>query len=199
MTNQGFNIDIFVDWDTGLLFGGNKWNCGTWMDKMGESQKAGNKGVPTTSRDGAAVEIIGLLKSCLRWVSELWEQSIFKYEGVTVKSENSIKSFANFLEPDGSSTFITWKEWNDKIQESFELCYYVPSSMISISEEVIDFQVRRKMESIMWILINAITEVFTKIFLDPTTDGRIINFDPISPSQWLLLQNFLIPNTLWNA
>ena len=87
MTDKGFNIDIFVDWDNGMIFGGNQYNCGTWMDKMGESEKAGNKGVPATPRDGAAIEITGLLKSCLRWVSELWEQGIFKYEGVTIKRE----------------------------------------------------------------------------------------------------------------
>lgn len=30
MTDKGFNIDIYVDWKTGLIFGGSKYNCGTW-------------------------------------------------------------------------------------------------------------------------------------------------------------------------
>lgn len=34
MTDAGFNIDIDVDWATGLISGGSQWNCGTWMDKM---------------------------------------------------------------------------------------------------------------------------------------------------------------------
>lgn len=34
MTDHGFDIDIEVDWKTGIIFGGNEWNCGTWMDKM---------------------------------------------------------------------------------------------------------------------------------------------------------------------
>lgn len=37
MKDQGFQIDINVDWKTGLIHGGSEFNCGTWMDKMGES------------------------------------------------------------------------------------------------------------------------------------------------------------------
>ena len=133
MTGLGFNIDISVDWDTGLIFGGNKHNCGTWMDKMGESEKASNKGVPATPRDGAAVEIIGLLKSCLRWLSELWDQEMFKFEGVTVQRKYHCFNSSHRLGHDGSTKLIKWKEWNDKIQKSFEHCYYIPSGMSPLS------------------------------------------------------------------
>jgi glycogen debranching enzyme len=88
MRDEGFSIDIHVDWKTGLIMGGSAWNCGTWMDKMGESEKAGTKGVPGTPRDGAPVEITGLLKSTLRWLDNLSSSGRFPFEGVEAEGES---------------------------------------------------------------------------------------------------------------
>ncbi|KAL8848131.1 MAG: hypothetical protein Q9198_011205, partial [Flavoplaca austrocitrina] len=110
MKDEGFNIEIHVDWKTGIIFGGNQSNCGTWMDKMGESDRAGSRGVPGTPRDGAPIEITGLLASTLTWLAELHEQGQYRFQGVTIE--------------DGDS--ITFKAWASKVQDNFERCYYVP-------------------------------------------------------------------------
>lgn len=49
---------------------------------MGESDKAGNKGLPGTPRDGSPVEITGLLKSALRWLGDLSDRGEFGWSGV---------------------------------------------------------------------------------------------------------------------
>lgn len=111
MQPEGFQIDINVDWETGLIFGGSQFNCGTWQDKMGESDKAGNKGVPGTPRDGAAIEITGLVYSALTWVTSLYEQGLYPYDKVAIENGKT----------------ITFKDWAAKIKTNFERCYYIPT------------------------------------------------------------------------
>lgn len=110
MKDEGFKIKIEVDWDNGLVFGGSQLNCGTWMDKMGESEKAGSKGFPGTPRDGAAVEISGLLKSGLRFVNSLRKEGTFPYDVVTNQHGEE----------------INFEDWEKLVANNFEKAYYIP-------------------------------------------------------------------------
>lgn len=111
MKDEGFNVEVNVDWSTGLIHGGSQFNCGTWMDKMGESDKAGSVGIPGTPRDGAAVEINGLLKSTLRFVIELNKAG--KFEFTDVKKNTGEK--------------ISFVEWDKLLQSNFEKKFYIPA------------------------------------------------------------------------
>lgn len=122
MRDEGFNVEVGVDWTNGLIYGGNQFNCGTWMDKMGESEKAHNKGIPGTPRDGSAIEIQGLLKSALRFVNKLHKQGKFEYTKVT--------------KPDGST--ISLEDWESLLAENFEKHYYVPKDPQQDDQYVID-------------------------------------------------------------
>ncbi|XP_047352700.1 glycogen debranching enzyme [Vespa velutina] len=113
MTDRGFNNQIGVHPETGFVFGGNDANCGTWMDKMGSSEKAGNKGKPATPRDGSAIEIIGLSKSILSFLAELYKQNLFPYGSVQRKNR------------DGSVVTWSYKQWADKISANFEKYFYI--------------------------------------------------------------------------
>lgn len=112
MKDEGFNITAGVDAETGFVFGGNRFNCGTWMDKMGESDRARNLGIPATPRDGSAVEIVGLSKSAVRWLRDLSQKGLFPFPGVTVQRHGKVKT-------------LTYEEWDRRIQEHFEKLFYV--------------------------------------------------------------------------
>ncbi|XP_059168911.1 glycogen debranching enzyme-like isoform X2 [Physella acuta] len=115
MTDEGFNNEVGVDWQTGFVFGGNEHNCGTWMDKMGSSARAGNKGKPSTPRDGSAVELVGMCAGVVKFLSEAKKSNLYPYDGV---------------EPllNGKKQKILFSEWFEKIQKSFEQFYFIAKS-----------------------------------------------------------------------
>ncbi|CAB3994720.1 Glycogen debranching enzyme, partial [Paramuricea clavata] len=108
--DEAFNVKIGVDRVTGFVFGGNKWNNGTWMDKNGDSHTAGNAGIPATPRDGSSVEIVGLSKSTVRWLADMAKKKIFPFDGV--KDDNTGESWS-------------YSEWEKKIQNAFEEKFWI--------------------------------------------------------------------------
>lgn len=116
MKDEGFNNKIGVNLETGFVYGGNAFNCGTWMDKMGSCDKSGNRGIPSTPRDGSAVELVGLLFAGLRFLQQMSEKKIIPY--------NSVER----VNDDGSKTSWTYKEWADRIADNFEDQFFVQHS-----------------------------------------------------------------------
>eukprot|EP00301_Raphidiophrys_heterophryoidea_P017845 c2851_g1_i1.p1 GENE.c2851_g1_i1~~c2851_g1_i1.p1 ORF type:complete len:1626 (+),score=407.52 c2851_g1_i1:472-4878(+) len=121
MTDEGFNVAAWVDESTGFVGGGNSHNCGTWMDKMGESEKAKTKGVPATPRDGSAIEIVALAAATVRWLAALHDNSDFAHGGVVMRS----------------GTPITYQDWYNRIKANFHRCFWVPESPAQDAQHVI--------------------------------------------------------------
>jgi glycogen debranching enzyme len=115
MKDVGFNVKIHCDIDkTGFCFGGNKDNCGTWMDKMGSSTITGNKGVPATPRDGAPIELVAMQYSIVSWLASLHSAGKISQNGVQI-------------ERNGSQRIVEFSDWATRMKNSFERCFWVPS------------------------------------------------------------------------
>jgi glycogen debranching enzyme len=103
MKDNGFNVDIWTDPETGFTHGGNKDNCGTWMDKMGSADSV--KGVPATPRDGAPIELVGLQYSVISFFAELKDKGMFE----ECKDD------------------VPLRLWSEKIKAHFEERFYIPT------------------------------------------------------------------------
>ncbi|KAA3676438.1 glycogen debranching enzyme [Paragonimus westermani] len=116
MKPEGFRVTASVDPSTGFPRGGNAYNCGTWMDKMGSSDTARNRGIPATPRDGSAVELVGLAYAVIDWLNKANKNednanaSYYPYAGVQL--------------PNGK--FFTWSDWLSRLRESFEPAFWIP-------------------------------------------------------------------------
>lgn len=102
MKDEGFNVIVGVDEEIGFVYGGNCFNCGIWMDKMGESDRVRNIGILVILRDGFVVEIVGLSKFVICWLLELFKKNIFFYYEVIVKRYGKVVK-------------VLYDEWNRKI------------------------------------------------------------------------------------
>ena len=108
MEEEGFEIEIKFNEKNGFIYGGNEHNCGTWMDKMGSSVKAKNKGIPATARNGADVEIISLLYYCLNKINDLIKENKISLNELKLKDKT-----------------FTIEEWKNLIENNFEKEFFV--------------------------------------------------------------------------
>lgn len=93
------------------------------MDKMGSSDRAGNRGNPSSPRDGSAVEIVGLSYSCLRGLWSLHRKGLFSYGAVERMGK------------DGTLIKWTLDEWAQTIKENFERRFFVREKGKHLPEE----------------------------------------------------------------
>ena len=114
---EGYNIKIDLDPNTGFIYGGNYYNNGTWMNNLGISSNAKNKGVPATPRPGADIEIIALLYCCLDFVVEMGNKNYFRYKSVKLNNKSN----------------YPYSQWRLLIKDSFEDEFYVKKYNIEIS------------------------------------------------------------------
>ena len=106
---NGLKINIYLDIETGFIYGGNKLNSGTWMNHIGSSIKAKNINIPATPRDGADIEIIALLYNCLNFVIDLNYKNYYSYKNV-ILSNNEV---------------YTFYQWSLVIKKNFEKKFFV--------------------------------------------------------------------------
>ena len=76
------------------------------------------------TRDGSAVEIVGLCKSTVRWLAKQYSRGVYPYSGV---------SLAAMAQPSGKTSSkkknLSYADWNKLLQQSFEAKFWIPESL----------------------------------------------------------------------
>ncbi|CAF2829206.1 unnamed protein product [Rotaria sp. Silwood2] len=113
ISDEGLNNKIGIDTKTGFVYGGSRWNFGTWMDKMGSSDKANYKGHSATPRDGTAVKLVGLSRTFIAWIIQMNQEGHYPYD--SVETSTGIVGKIKLL----------FTEWLNKIDENFEKEFWI--------------------------------------------------------------------------
>jgi len=79
------------------------------MNVIGSNEKTSNKGIPATSRNGAPVETVALLKHCLEFAIKANEKKLYPFDSVNTASGKK----------------LTFKDWSDRIKKSFEKNFWI--------------------------------------------------------------------------
>ncbi|KAK0420621.1 hypothetical protein QR680_014798 [Steinernema hermaphroditum] len=184
MKDPGFNVKAYIDKDTGFVFGGNEWNCGTWMDKMGSSDKAGNRGIPATPRDGADVELQGLCLYVVEGLRDLLKDGKFKKDSVS----------------DKNGLTWSWETWALTLRKNFETHFYISEQdqspmvnrrkilkdTVGSTAKYTDFQLRPNL-AITLALVPDIVDVEKAWSVIETTEKVLmgpLGIKTLDPSDW---------------
>jgi len=183
MNDQGFDNQIGIDTKTGFVFGGNRWNCGTWMDKMGSSQKAGNKGHPATPRDGSAVELVALCRATLDWLIQMNQQGFYPYDSAEMISFNDLvnRIDLNFekefwIKENDSSEFVNRTQiYKDTVNSSLKWTDYQfrPNFLVAavVAPEMFD-------KNHIWLALNQVESILLGRYGIKTLDPSDLNYIP---------------------
>ena len=106
---NGLKINIYLDTETGFIYGGNTLNAGTWMNHIGSSAKGKNLNIPSTPRNGADIEIIALLYNCLNFVIEINYKNYYSYKHVILNNNEKFSFY----------------QWSLLIKKFFEKKFFV--------------------------------------------------------------------------
>ena len=133
MKEEGFHIQIKVDYTTGLIIGGNVVLCNDidyrslivvhgwikWVVMMilfirivVFLQRMIDISILNRPRVGAAIEITALVASTIHWLDELNKKGKYHYSGIQVKKNNTME-------------FWNYHDWFKKLSSCFESCYYI--------------------------------------------------------------------------
>lgn len=111
MSSDGHNVDLWPDWNNGFIYGGNNYNCLTWMDKMGSSEKSSNSGLPASARSGAPIEMTALLYLAVKFMARLYDLEYSCHDTVEIQNGKLVK----------------YTEWAKLIRNNFEKYYWIPT------------------------------------------------------------------------
>lgn len=150
MKPEGKVVDVSVNHSTGLIEGGSPFNCHTWMDKMGSSEQFGNRGIPSTPRNGADIEINLCCLYFLKTMCKFKQQNQFN-----LPEECSIEQWSQNLETEIKTHFRATTSDGRKYLRDTNLSYELrPNYLIGLSYFDASFvkQFRDEIETAMLVL-----------------------------------------------
>ena len=135
MRGEGRKISIFTDKNSGFVYGGNEYNCGTWMDKMGKGS------LPVTPRCGANIEIVALIFSSLKWLESLYNSNYIETKYIWIDTNVTVSTWSELIFKNFENNFFDSKRgiYLDTLDSNKELRPNFPLAMSIVNTFFIYF------------------------------------------------------------